>query len=78
MSRSKVAAEKAEKMRIYLDGHMTKNFVHIAERNQRRKELEEEMEKMRLDPTVRKQMVKNLEKEEKKIRSETPKAFEGG
>jgi len=78
MSRSKIASEKTEKMRIYLDAHMTKSFVHIAERNQRRKELEDEMEKMRLDPAVRKQMIKNLEKEEKKIRSKTSKAFEGG
>jgi len=67
MSRSKIASEKTEKMRIYLDAHMTKSFVHIAERNQRRKELEDEMEKMRLDPAVRKQMIKNLEKEEKKF-----------
>jgi len=65
MSRSKIASEKTEKMRLYLDAHMTKSFTHIAERNQRRKELEEEMDKMKLDPAVRKQMIKNLEKEEK-------------
>jgi len=73
MSRSKIAQEKTEKMRAYLDGHMTKNFVHIAERNQRRKELEEEMDKMKLDPAVRKQMIKNLEKEEKKYASKRRK-----
>jgi len=77
MSRSKLAAEKTEKMRLYLDSHMTKNFTHIAERNQRRKELEEEMEKMKLDPAVRKQMIKNLEKEEKKFCQKKTTALKG-
>jgi len=77
MSRSKIASEKTEKMRLYLDAHMTKSFTHIAERNQRRKELEEEMDKMKLDPAVRKQMIKKFRKRRKKFCKETKAAFKG-
>lgn len=54
-------------MRLYLDAHMAKYFVHIAERETRRKDLEEYMEKMALSPSVKDEMRKNLEREEKKF-----------
>lgn len=64
--KSKIALEKAEKLRVFLDAHMVKEFKHIEERKQRRKELEEDMDRMKIGPEVRVQMLKNLEKEEKK------------
>jgi serine/threonine kinase 38 len=71
--KSKIAREKADKLRAFLDAHMTKEFKHIAERQQRRKEFEEEMDRMKLSPEVRSQMIKNWEKEEKKYASKRRK-----
>jgi len=66
-AKSKVAEEKGEKMRMYIDAHMAKYFVHIAEREHRRKELEDYMDKMALSPSVKDEMRRNAEREEKKF-----------
>jgi serine/threonine kinase 38 len=65
--KSKLAEEKQEKMRLYIDAHMAKYFTHIAERESRRKDLEDYMDKMSLSPSVKDEMRRNLEREEKKF-----------
>eukprot|EP00457_Paulinella_chromatophora_P004146 gb/GEZN01004156.1/.p1 GENE.gb/GEZN01004156.1/~~gb/GEZN01004156.1/.p1 ORF type:complete len:475 (+),score=93.89 gb/GEZN01004156.1/:165-1589(+) len=72
-SKSAKAREWSEKMALYLDLHMDKYFKHIQDKLDRERELEEYMEKMSLEPAVRKEMRGNFKREEKEFTSERRK-----
>ena len=61
---SQPGQEKANQMKAYLDKHMESKMQGIDERNQRRADLEQQMENMKLSSEVKQKMIAQFDEQE--------------